>query len=95
MIGSEGLWTYHRGNRMLTHYVADDASGLGAKGCAILNYSKAKSRAKKLRKPEEILHKVLSGGKVALKNLFDELTTKNAKVTGRVNKETLLVRVTV
>lgn len=95
MIGSEGLWTYHRGNRMLTYYVADDASGLGAKGCAILNYSKTKSRAKKLRKPEEILPQVLAGGKVVLKNLFDELTTKNAKVTGRVNKETLLVRVIV
>jgi len=93
MIGSEGLWTYHRGNRMLTFYAADNADGLGAKGCAILNYSKQKSRAKKLRKPEEILPQVLSSGKVALKNLFDGLTTKDAKVTGRVNKETLLVRV--
>lgn len=94
-IGSEGLWTYHRGSRMLTLYIADDAAGLGAKGCAILNYSKQKSRSKRLRKPEEILPQVLSGGKVVLKNLFDSLTTKDAKVTGRVNRETLLVRVVV
>lgn len=92
-IGSEGLWTYHRGNRILTWYVAEDSQGLGAKGCAILNYSKQKSRSKKLRKPEEVIPQVLTGGKAVLKALFDTLTTKNAKVTGRVNRETLLVRV--
>jgi len=95
MIGTEGVWLYNRKNRMLSYYVADDASGLGVKGCAFLNYSKTKSRTKKLRKPEEVLPQVLSGGKVVLKNLFDSLTTKDAKVTGRTNKETLLVRVTV
>jgi hypothetical protein len=95
MIGAEGVWVYNRKNRMLSYYVADDASGLGVKGCAFLNYSKIKSRTKKLRKPEEVLSQVLSGGKVVLKNLFESLTTKNAKVTGRMNKETLLVRVTV
>lgn len=95
MVGSEGVWVYNRKNRLLSHYVADDASGLGVKGCAFLNYSKTKSRTKKLRKPEEVLPQVLSGGKVVLKNLFDALTTKDAKVTGRMNKETLLVRVTV
>lgn len=95
MVGAEGVWIYNRKNRMLSYYVADDASGLGVKGCAFLNYSKTKSRTKKLRKPEEILPQVLSGGKVVLKNLFESLTTKDAKVTGRMNKETLLVRVTV
>jgi hypothetical protein len=95
MIGAEGVWVYNRKNRLLSYYAADDASGLGVKGCAFLNYSKTKSRTKKLRKPEEILPQVLSGGKVILKNLFDSLTTKDAKVTGRMNKETLLVRVTV
>lgn len=95
MIGAEGVWVYNHKNRMLSYYAADDASGLGVKGCAFLNYSKTKSRSKKLRKPEEVLPQVLSGGKVVLKNLFDSLSTKDAKVTGRVNKETLLVRVTV
>jgi len=95
MVGAEGVWVYNRKNRMLSYYAADDASGLGVKGCAFLNYSKTKSRTKKLRKPEEVLPQVLSGGKVVLKNLFDSLSTKDAKVTGRMNKETLLVRVTV
>lgn len=93
IIGADGLWCYNRVTRMLTCYMADDASGLGIKGCTVLNYSKEKTRAKKLRKPDVTLPQVLSGGKVALRKLFDELTTKDAKVTGRINKDTVLVRV--
>jgi len=93
IIGAEGLWCYNRVTRMLTHYVADDAAGLGIKGCTVLNYSKDMTRSKKLRKPEVLLPQVLSGGKVVLRKLFDELTTKDAKVTGRINKDTVLVRV--
>jgi hypothetical protein len=95
MVGAEGVWTYHRKSRLLSYYVADDASGLGVKGCALLNYSKSKSRTKKLRKPEAILPQIISGGKVQLKKIMDELTTKDVKVTGRLNKETLLIRVMV
>ena len=95
LIASEGVWVYNRKNRMLTYYAADDAAGLGIKGCAVLNYSKSKSRSKKLRHPEEILPKILSGGKVFLKNVFDTLTTKDTAVTGRLHKEILLLGVTI
>lgn len=95
MIGAEGVWVYNRKNRMLSCYMADDASGLGVKGCAFQNTSKTKCQSKKLRKPEETLAKVMTGGKVALKNLFESLSTKDAKPTGRTNKETLLLRVIV
>jgi hypothetical protein len=95
MVGAEGVWSYHRKSRLLSYYAADDASGLGVKGCALTNYSKSKSRTKKLRKPEEVLPQIISGGKVYLKKIMDDLTTKDVKVTGRLNKETLLVRVMV
>jgi hypothetical protein len=95
IVGSEGVWVYNSKTRLLSYYAADDAAGLQVKGSTLLNYSKQKSSAKKLRKPEEVMPKVLSGGKVVLKNLLDSLTTKNAKVTGRINKDTILVRVTV
>lgn len=95
MIGAEGVFTYHRKSRLLSYYIADDAGGLGIKGCTFTNYSKSKSRTKKLRKPEEVLPKILSGGKVYLKKIMDELTTKDVRVTGRLNSETLLVKVIV
>jgi hypothetical protein len=59
------------------------------------NYSKTKSRTKKLRKPEEVLPKIVKEGKVYLKNVMDNLTTKDGKVNGRMGKEVLLVRVIV
>lgn len=95
MIGSEGVWLYHRTSRMLSYYAADDASGLGVKGCALTNYSKSKSWTKKLRDPVKILPTVLTSGKVILKNLKGELTTKEGKINGRLGKDTLLVRVIV
>lgn len=95
IIGAEGVWVYNSKTRLLSYYAADTAAGLEVKGSTLLNFSTQKSTAKKLRKPDEIIPKVLSGGKVFLKNLFDTLTTKDAKVTGRINKDTILVRVTV
>lgn len=94
MIGSEGVWLYNRKNRMLSYYAADDANGLGIKGCAVLNFSKAQSWTKKVRRPEETLKIVLTGGKVILKNLKDVLTTKEGKLNGRIGTEVLLLRVT-
>jgi hypothetical protein len=95
MVGAEGVLVYHRNSRMLSFYIADDASGLGVKGCMFTNYSKTKSRTKKLRKPEEVLPKIVKEGKVYLKNVMDNLTTKDGKVNGRMGKEVLLVRVIV
>jgi pullulanase/glycogen debranching enzyme len=80
---------------MVSYYAADDANGLGIKGSAILNFSKAQSWTKKVRKPEDTIPKILTGGKVALKNLKDNLTTKEGKLTGRMGSEVLLVRVIV
>lgn len=93
IVGAMGLWMYQRNNRMLSYYAADDAKGLQVKGSALKNWSPANSWSKKLRKPEQVVPEILEGGKVYLKNLHDELTTKDGKVTGRVNKEVLLLRV--
>lgn len=93
IVGAEGVWLFHRKNRMLSYYAADDAAGLGVKGCALTNYSKTKSRTKKVRKPEDILQKIVKDGKVYLKNIMDTLTTKDGKINGRLGKDTLLVRV--
>jgi len=93
MIGSEGVWLYNRKNRMVSYYAADDVNGLGIKGSAILNFSKAQSWTKKLRKPEEMIEKIVTGGKVTLKNLKDNLTTKEGKLNGRMGSEVLLLRV--
>jgi len=46
-----------------------------------------------LRKPKEALARVQTGGKVILRKLMGELTTKGEVPKGRINKDTILVRI--
>lgn len=93
IIGSMVLWVYNTKTRKLGVYHADDAGGLSVKGSGILNFSESKSIQKKLRKPEQMLPEVLSGGKVFLRNVMDSIRAVDSKLTGRVNGDTILLRV--
>lgn len=95
LIGAEQAFVYNIKTRMLTHYVADTAEGLGVKGSTFLNYSETKTRTKKIRKPDEVIPQIVSGGKVYLKNVIEKLTTKEAKTSGRSSVDTVLLRVIV
>jgi hypothetical protein len=93
IIGSMVLWVYNTKTRKLGVYHADDAGGLSVKGSGILNFSESKSIQKKLRKPEQMLPEVLSGGKVFLRNVMDSIRAVDSKLTGRINGDTILLRV--
>ena len=95
IVGASTLWTYHVPTRMLTQYVAKTDGGLVMNRCSIENYSEDLSQTKKLRKPELILPKVTSLSNGALKGLLKELTTKEAKVSGRINSQTIIMRATI
>jgi hypothetical protein len=94
VVGALQLWTYNTKTRKLGVYHAEDESGLKVKGTTILNYVEATSVAKTLRKPEKILHTVLDGGKIQLRKVLDGVNAKPQKLNGRINKDTLLLRVT-
>jgi len=91
IVGAKSLWVYNVKYRILTNYVSD--TGLTVKGTTLLNINEQESRSKKLRKPEGTVPEVLSAGKVALRKVFENLTTGFLKVNGRINKETILLRV--
>jgi len=93
IIGSMVLWVYNTKTRKLGVYHAEDAGGFSVKGSGILNFSESKSIQKKLRKPEQMLPEVLSGGKVFLRNVMDSIRAVDSKLTGRINGDTILLRV--
>ena len=93
ILAAQELWVFNTRNRMLTVYRAQDAGGLGVKNVRITGYNETTSISKKLRKPEETLPQVLSGGKPALRKLMDELTTKAGGFSDRLNLDTILLRV--
>ena len=94
IIGCMTLWVYNTKTRKLGVYHAEDAGGLSVKGSSILNFVESKSIQKKLRKPDEMLPEVLNGGKVFLRNVMESIRAVDSKMTGRINADTILLKVT-
>jgi len=91
LVGATSLWVYNVKYRILTNYVSD--SGLAVKGSTLLNINEQETKSKKLRKPEVTVPEVMTAGKVPLRKVFDSLTTGFLKTNGRINKDTILLRV--
>lgn len=94
IIGALQLWVYNTKSRKLGCYNAEDASGLSVKGSTIINFNENKSTQKKLRKPEVILPEILKGGKVYLRTALDEIKAVASTLNGRLNIDTILLRIT-
>lgn len=93
IIGALQLWVYNTKSRKLGCYNADDASGLSVKGSSIISFNESKSTQKKLRKPEVTLPEVLKGGKVYLRTALDDIKAVAATLNGRLNTDTILLRI--
>ena len=93
IIGASQLWVYNTKTRNLGVYNALDVSGLGMKGTTLQNYG-SDSIAKILRKPEDVLPDVVTGGKIKLRKVMDNINAKPKKLNGRLNKDTILLRIT-
>lgn len=93
IIGAEQLWVYNTKTKKLGVYQAEDASGLSVKGSTIIGYSDSKSITKTLRKPDEVIPQVIKGGKVYLRNVLSDLTTKESLLNGRINVDTILLKI--
>lgn len=93
IIGTMQLWVYNTKTRKLGVYHASDAGGLSIKGSTLQNYSEDKSIQKKLRKPEVTLPEILKGGKVYLRNAIDGVKAVASPLSGRLNEDTILLRI--
>lgn len=94
IVGCMSLWVYNTKTRKLGVYHAEDAGGLSVKGSTVLNFAESKSVQKKLRKPEVTLPEVLNAGKVTLRNLLSNIKAVESTLTGRINSDTILLKVT-
>lgn len=95
IIGASELWIFNTKTRKIGQYFADEYEGpLSVKGSTIQGFDKAKSVQKTLRKPDEQLKEFKAANKVALRKYMNNLTTKDSLLTGRVNSDTILLKVT-
>lgn len=93
IIKASQLWVFNIKTRTLISYIASDVEGLNIKGTKIINYDEKVSIQKKIRKPEGLLEEVLIAGKVSLRTIMNGIKTKESKPNGRLNIDTLLLRV--
>ena len=94
LLGAQELWTFNTKYKTLTVFRARGPAGLDVKRTAIIGHDEENSKAKKIgRKTEELVNKVLSGGKVALRKMFDDIKTDEIKISDRINTNVILLRV--
>ena len=93
MIGASQVWLYNTKTKKLSRYSTDSTRGMTAKGSAIQNWDPEASKQKTLRKPAEQLKELMESGKVKLRSFLDNIKTKEQSVNGRLNTDTIILKV--
>lgn len=93
ILRAKELWVYNTKTRKLGKYVTTEFSELGVKGTSITGFDEHNSIQKTLRKPEEKLKEFKAAGKVALRKFLDDINAVDTKMNGRINEETILLKV--
>lgn len=93
LIGANQVWVYNTKYKRLAVYRTESTSGMEVKGSTLKNYDPDLSEQKTLRKPNDVIKEVLVAGKVQLRRIIPELSTKDIPVNGRINEECIILRV--
>ena len=93
ILGAKELWIYNTKTRKLGKYIAGEFTDLGVKGTTIIGFDEHKSVQKTLRKPTDQLKEFKAAGKVALRKFLEDINAVDTKMNGRINEETLLLKV--
>ena len=91
--GSKGVVVWNKKYRVLGVYTAIEGKDLEVKGSTIQNFDEDTSIGKKIRKPNDILPKMKTATKVGAKKIIDSVKTKPVILTGRINSETIILKV--
>jgi len=94
IIGAQEVWCYNTKTRKLYKYVADSVLGpLGIKGTSLTGFNTTTSVGKTLRKPEEKLKEFAKASKVQLRKFLDDIRSTETAGNGRINPDTILLRI--
>ena len=94
IIGAQELWTFNTKYKTISVFRARGPSGLSVRRTSIDSYDSESSLTKRVgRKPEEYIKKVLSGGKIILRKLMDEIKAEPSTFSDRINNNTILLKV--
>lgn len=93
IVGAMKLYTFNTKTRRMSYYETTATNGFEISGTSIKNFDPELSTSILLRKPTEILPTLLKKSQRQIDKLLGELTTKPTKPNGRLNEDTILLRV--
>lgn len=93
LIGSKRLYAFNAKYKLLIEYCTQSANGFEISGSTIKNFDKINSRQVTLRKPDEMIPVALKKTINQIDVEWKKLTTKTSIPNGRINKDTILLRV--
>jgi hypothetical protein len=92
MLGAKMLVLFNSKTRVIQLYYADgDNTGLQLKGSTLKNFDVENSKGRMLRKPLEFFKS--SNTKKRMEDEFEALTTTKKDLTGRINSDTIILKV--
>jgi len=94
ILGASQLWIFNTKYRKLGVFNAKNSKGFGVRGTKILDYDVLTSKCKRVRKPNITLPEFMRLGKVALRHVMDKINQKEQNISPRINKDTILLRIT-
>lgn len=92
IIGASQLWVYNTKYNQIGVLNALDG-GFTVKGTTVENVDETSSKMKRLRKPQEQLATFMTAGKVQTRKFLDTVTSKEYAMKGRLNANTIILRV--
>lgn len=93
VIGADQVIIYNTEKRIVTIFKASSDNGLSIKGTTIIGFDEKNSIRKTVRKPEIFLPSIIKASKPAAKNLIKDLVAKPQEASGRMNSETVILKV--
>ena len=88
------VWVFNTKTRKLTQYNAIGRNGIMVKGTTLKDYDVQNSTSKTVRKPDMVLSKLLNtDGKIAMRNIWNTINTTETKANGRINADTVILKV--
>lgn len=93
LIGAVRLLTFNTKNKRLTELVCSSAAGFTVSGSTVKGWNASLSRSQSLRKPDEFLPIALKKTPTQIDKEWKTLTTKTYEANGRINKDTIILRV--
>jgi hypothetical protein len=93
IVFAKNVWIFNVKTKKLQHYVSATDKGLLVRGTTILNFDEKLSMSKFIRKPEEILNKLSSLGKVEQRKFMSEIKAVGQPLRGRLTEDCLIVKV--